>query len=83
MAAIQGIPLNTPDTDLGWDRLEGTATPSPQECVRTGDNRRVIIEIPKEKPDSRVMSHRDKSRKQFVSCKLMDTYADVMRAVSA
>ena len=29
-AVIQGIPLDTPDMDLGWDRPEGTTIPSPQ-----------------------------------------------------
>jgi hypothetical protein len=34
-AEIQGIPVNTNEAELGWDRAEGNkgADPSPQECV--------------------------------------------------
>ena len=34
---IQGIPEDTPDTDLGWYRPENTFIPSPQECVERSD----------------------------------------------
>jgi hypothetical protein len=34
-AEIQGIPVNTNEAELGWDRAKGNkaADPSPQECV--------------------------------------------------
>jgi hypothetical protein len=45
-AEIQGIPADTPDSDLGWDQDElkagspsGSSTNiSPQECVSKGEN---------------------------------------------
>jgi hypothetical protein len=45
-AEIQGIPVDMCDADLGWDRPntkneqgQGGASPSPQECVGTHNNR--------------------------------------------
>jgi hypothetical protein len=32
-AEIQGIPVDTNEAGLGWDRAEKAADPSPQECV--------------------------------------------------
>ena len=34
---IQGIPEDTPDTDLVWDRPKNTFIPITQECVKRSE----------------------------------------------